>query len=148
MWLVVAVALLLVGWGALVRRRVGLRVWRPLLRRVPDSALAAGLFAVGLQLAAMIAYGCAVALGLSLGDATGMSWPAPTVIGLAGLLQAPIVMMAMPDRGAGPYAEVRAMLEDAGATGAQGRAAAWAGGPAAFLAMGLIVGSLFAAFDV
>jgi hypothetical protein len=143
----IATFFVLFGWGMLVRRRVGVRLWRALLRMAESGTFSAGLLGAGLQLVSMAAYGGATAIGLALAGATGSRWPAAVVIGLAGLLHMPIVVGALPDRH-DHYADARGILEAAGATPAQGRAATRVAGPFAFLGASLTVSCLFAAFDV
>ncbi|MEV5753398.1 hypothetical protein AB0L00_36730 [Actinoallomurus sp. NPDC052308] len=136
----------LFGWGMLLRRKVGERLWRSLLRIGGTGSPSAALLAAGVQLAAMAGYATALAIGLALVDATGSRWPAVLVTGLAGLVHIPVAAGALPDRRE-PYADARRILRAAGATPAQARAATRTAGPFAFVGMGLIVGGLLAAFD-
>lgn len=122
--------LFLLCWGHVQRGRFRTVLWRPLVPVARGSALRAALLALGLQLASAAGFLAVAVLGVLLADAVGASWAAMVVVTLAGLLYWPVVSMAVPDKGK-YYADMRAALADEGATAAQQRAAAWAGGAAA-----------------
>ncbi|MBO2460581.1 hypothetical protein [Actinomadura violacea] len=62
-------------------------------------------------------------------------WLVRTLSIVVSFAYAPVALMPLPDRGRGPYADLRRKLEDAGADHDQARASAWVSGPLAFFGL-------------
>ncbi|MFF5260260.1 hypothetical protein ACFY4C_15030 [Actinomadura viridis] len=129
----------LCGWGFLVGM-----FWLPrrfcpwLVRQAASSTLKAAVLMVAVHSAGLVAFGSATFLINEFAVRTLPTWLVTFLFVLAGLVYAPLMGMGFPDRSRDVYGELRRHLKDAGATLAQERAAAWSGGPLAFLGMAVL----------
>lgn len=129
------------AWGFLVGRCWLARRFFPwLVRRTVRSALKAALLAVAVQLVGMLAFVLAAFLIKEYAVGVVPLWGVVFLIVMAGMIYAPVMGMAFPDRDH-PYVDQRHLLRKAGATLGQERAATWAAGPLTFLGMTALAGA-------
>ncbi|TDC69713.1 hypothetical protein E1200_07635 [Actinomadura sp. GC306] len=75
-------------------------------------------------------------------------WLVAKLFTLVGMVYAPIIGLAFPDRSGPAYADLRRHLREAGATLGQERAFAWVGGPFTFVGMPVVLVGSFLVFDL
>lgn len=144
MWAIVIPAIIL---GYVARQRLGVWTWRHLLRVVGTSVSRAGLVAFGLQTVSLAVYAMCVWVAIRLMDHTHAQWPPVVMLAIVGLLQMPVTLLNLPNKRSRPYADIREIIESAGATRAQAKAAAWAGGPVAIAGFVCAIVGLFAVLE-
>ncbi|HEU5030920.1 MAG TPA: hypothetical protein VFV01_38810 [Spirillospora sp.] len=140
-WSVIGIVIAVTLWAFATRSWVTRRTWAPIFRMTRSTASAALLSAL-VHLAYMAVHGLAQFAVHEAFD----GWLATTFTLVATFAYAPVALMAMPDRGRGPYADLRRRLEEAGATSRQARASAWVAGPLSFLGLSSALTPLVVAF--
>ncbi|MGI5325756.1 hypothetical protein [Actinomadura nitritigenes] len=140
-WSIVGVLIAATVWAFVTRSWVIRRLWGPVFRIARGTASAALLSAL-LYLAYMAVHGVAQYAVHAAFD----GWLATTLTLVETFAYAPVALMALPDRGRGPYADLRRELEKAGATYPQARASAWTNGPLSFFGLGAALTPLFVVF--
>ncbi|GAA0258543.1 hypothetical protein GCM10009527_063280 [Actinomadura nitritigenes] len=140
-WSIIGVLIAATLWAFVTRTWVIGRLWGPVFRIARGTASAALLSAL-LYLAYMAIHCLAQYAVHTAFD----GWLASTLSLAAAFAYAPVALMALPDRGRGPYADLRRELEKAGATYRQARASAWASGPLSFLGLSAALTPVFFVF--
>ncbi|QKG22633.1 hypothetical protein [Actinomadura verrucosospora] len=140
-WSIIGVVIAVAIWAYVARSWVIGRLWGPVFRVARGTASAALLSAL-LYLACMALF----CLAQFAAYRVPQEWLAHALSLVATFAYAPVALMPLPDRGRGPYADLRRKLEDAGADHGQARASAWVSGPLSFFGLSAALVPLFPIF--
>jgi len=135
----------LLCWALVVAHLVARRVYAVVVRAARDRPARAAAVAAGLQLGGLLAFGLCCLAGAGLAAHFGAARYAAFAVVPGCLLYTPLLVLAVPG-GTGGYEHVRGDLRDAGAGRRVARAAAWAGGPVAFLGLTAVLAGLVVTF--
>ncbi|MFI7543485.1 hypothetical protein [Actinoplanes sp. NPDC049599] len=135
----------LLCWALVVAHLAAKRVYAVVVGAAHGRPSRAAAVAAGLQLGGLLAFGLCCLAGFALARHFDAAWHAAFAVVPGCLLYTPLLVLALP--GAGGYRHVRGDLGDAGAGPRVARAAAWAGGPVAFLGMIAVLSALVVTFD-